>query len=135
MPYDPIITVADDVVFFECFSVDQSSYGCLTVNRRDGFGESGSTKLGTTNIDYSWDLYDSFQTLRTYRQTRFQIDPTAFQVSTDCGGEQHREEKIELPDGWLSGFVRLQSAMAMPTRKVSLSVASVYFFARISSTQ
>lgn len=126
MPYDPVITVADDVVFFECFSVDQSSYGCLTVDRGDGFGESGQTQLGTTNVDYSWDLYDSFQSLRTYRQTRFQIDPTAFEVSTEEGGDQHREEKIELPDGWLSGFVRLQSAMAMPMRKVSLPVAAVY---------
>ena len=28
MPCDPVITVADDVVFFECFSADESSYGC-----------------------------------------------------------------------------------------------------------
>lgn len=100
MPYDPVITVADDVVFFECFSVDQSSYGCLTVDRGDGFGESGQTQLGTTNVDYSWDLYDSFQSLRTYRKTRFQIDPTGFEVETSGGGGEHREEKIELPDGW-----------------------------------
>lgn len=126
MPYDPVITVADDVVFFECFSVDQSSYGCLTVDRGDGFGESGQTQLGTTNVDYSWDLYESFQSLRTYRQTRFQIDPSAFEVATDGGGSEHREEKIELPDGWLSGFVRLQSAMAMPMRKVTLPTATVY---------
>ena len=33
MPCDPVITVADDVVFFECFSADESSYGCLTVTR------------------------------------------------------------------------------------------------------
>lgn len=125
-PFDPVITVADDVVFFECFSVDQSSYGCLTVDRGDGFGESGQTQLGTTNVDYSWELYESFQTLRTYRQTRFQIDPAAFEVATDGGGGDHREEKIELPEGWLSGFVRLQSAMAMPLRKVSLPTATIY---------
>ncbi|WP_442506376.1 metal-binding protein [Novipirellula sp. SH528] len=126
MPYDPVITVAEDVVFFECFSVDQSSYGCLTVDRGDGFGESGQTQLGTTNVDYSWDLYDSFQSLRTYRQTRFQIDPRAFEVSTSDGGDQHREEKIDLPHGWLSGFVRLQAAMAMPMRKVTIPVATMY---------
>ncbi|PAY20159.1 metal-binding protein [Rhodopirellula sp. SM50] len=126
MPYDPVITVADDVVFFECFSVDQSSYGCLTVDRGDGFGESGQTQLGTTNVDYSWDLYDSFQSLRTYRQTRFQIDPSAFEVTTSGGGEEHREEKIDLPDGWLRGFVKLQSAMGMPMRRVSLPTATMY---------
>src|SRR5262249_46454095 len=49
MPCDPVITVADDVVFFECFSADESSYGCLTVNRDSAFGKSTETKLGTTN--------------------------------------------------------------------------------------
>ncbi len=33
MPCDPVITVAPDVLFFECFSADESSYGCLTVAR------------------------------------------------------------------------------------------------------
>src|SRR5262245_6864493 len=28
MPCDPVITVAEDVVFFECFSRDESAYGC-----------------------------------------------------------------------------------------------------------
>jgi hypothetical protein len=98
----------------------------LTVDRGDGFGESGQTQLGTTNVDYSWDLYDSFQSLRTYRETRFQVDPTAFEVSTTGGGAEHREEKIDLPDGWLSGFVKLQSAMTMPMRKVTLPTATVY---------
>ena len=38
VPYDPVITVAEDVVFFECFSADESSYGCLTVERDAAFG-------------------------------------------------------------------------------------------------
>ena len=33
MPCDPVITVAPDCLFFECFSADESSYGCLTVGR------------------------------------------------------------------------------------------------------
>lgn len=126
MPYDPIITIAEDVVFFECYSVDQSSYGCLTVQRDGGFGESGSTTFGTTNVDYSWGLYDSFQTLRTYRETRFQIDPDAFSVTTSGDGSDHTEEKIELPDGWLRAFVQMQSAMAIPAKRVSLSIGSMY---------
>jgi len=65
MPCDPVVTVADDVVFFECFSADESSYGCLTVNRDDGFGRSEQLQLGTTNVDYSWNLYHEFQSLRS----------------------------------------------------------------------
>ena len=53
MPCDPVITVADDVLFFECFSADESSYGCLTVNREFAFGKSADTRCGTTMINAS----------------------------------------------------------------------------------
>jgi hypothetical protein len=124
MPCDPVITVADDVVFFECFSTDESSYGCLTVSR-DAFGRSSHVSLGTTNVDYSWELYHHFQSLRTYRETRFLIDPAGFEVKTDQV-DAYREEKIDLPDGWLRGFMTTQEAMGMPSLKVSLSREAVY---------
>lgn len=125
MPCDPVITVAEDVVFFECFSADESSYGCLTVNREDGFGMSPELKLGTTNVDYSWDLYEHFQALRSYRETRFRLDPTGFNVATH-GRADYREQKIDLPQGWLRGFMQLQAAMALPMRKVTLTREAVY---------
>src|SRR5262249_51223947 len=125
MPCDPIVTVANDVLLFECFSADESSYGCLSVNRDDGFGKSDNAGLGTTNVDYSWELYNHFQPLRTYRQTRFKIDPEGFEVRTHDAAE-HREEKIDLPQGWLRGLMQIQSAMTMPMGAVSLSREAVY---------
>jgi hypothetical protein len=126
MPCDPIVTVADDVVFFECFSADESSYGCLTVNRDDCFGRcDGGAQLGTTNVDYSWDLYHHFQTLRTYRETRFNIDPQGVEVTTEQA-DAHREEKIDLPDGWLRGLMQIQSAMTMPMGAVPISREAMY---------
>ncbi len=125
MPCDPVITVADDVVFFECFSADESSYGCLTVNREDGFGPSPQLQLGTTNVDYSWDLYHHFQGLRSYRETRFRVDPTGFDVATH-GQADYREDKIDLPQGWLRGFMQLQAAMALPMRRATLTREAVY---------
>lgn len=125
MPYDPVITVADDVVFFECFSADESSYGCLTVNRADGFGTDDGVRFGTTNVDYSWDLYHHFQSLRSYRETRFRIDPAGFEVATG-NSPDYREEKIDLPPGWLRGFMQIQGAMGMPMRRVSLDRSAVY---------
>jgi hypothetical protein len=124
MPCDPVITVADDVVFFECFSADESSYGCLTVSR-DAFGPSSNVSLGTTNVDYSWDLYHHFQSLRTYRETRFLIDPAGFEVKTEQAAA-YREEKIDLPEGWLRGFMTTQEAMGMPSQRVALSREAVY---------
>jgi hypothetical protein len=125
MPCDPVITVAPDVVFFECFSADESSYGCLTVERDAMFKGASAVQTGTTNVDYSWALYDHFQQLRTYRATRFHVDPTGFEVRTK-GSREIREEKIDLPETWLRGFLQIQAAMTLPARKVALDRESVY---------
>lgn len=127
LPCDPVITVADDVAFFECFSADESSYGCLTVNRDDGFGPAEAVRFGTTNVDYSWQLYHHFQSLRSYRETRFQIDPEGFSVATaGSDAADIREEKIDLPDGWLRGFLLIQAAMTLPTTRVQVPRDAVY---------
>jgi hypothetical protein len=125
VPCDPVITVADDVVFFECFSADESSYGCLTVNREAAFGKSADARPGTTNVDYSWELFDHFQSLRSYRETRFRVDPAGFTVATQ-GNADYREEKIDLPAGWLRGFMQTQAAMSLPARRVTLTRDAVY---------
>ncbi len=125
MPCDPVVTVADDVVFFECFSADQSSYGCLTLDRAAALGKSEGLQFGTTNVDYSWALFDHFQSLRSYRETRLKVDPAGFGALTTGAGE-HREEKIDLPDGWLRGFMQVQSAMTLPMRRVTLSRDALY---------
>lgn len=130
VPYDPVITVAPDVCLFECFSGDESSYGCLSVDREAAFGPSDRLQFGTTNVDYSWDLYDHFQTIRSYRETRFSLDPEGFGVATAAGGPggaaEHREEKIDLPAGWLRGFMQLQVAMGLPATRLTLGREAVY---------
>lgn len=123
VPCDPVVTVAPDSVFFECFSKDESAYGCLLVDRnalRDN-----TSGLGTTNVDYSIALYEHFQTLRTYRPTRLLVDPAGFEVAVE-GNEDYREEKIDLPPSWLRGFGQLQAAMTLPSRRVELPVETVY---------
>ncbi|MBY0458051.1 MAG: hypothetical protein K2V38_11985 [Gemmataceae bacterium] len=125
MPCDPVITVSPDVMFFECFSADESSYGCLTVER-EAFEAETDVSLGTTNVDYSWRLYEHFQTIRSYRETRFTIDPLGFEVQTHSAEAGYREEKIDLPQSWLRGFSSLQSAMSLPMRRVPVSREGMY---------
>ncbi|MGE3803656.1 MAG: hypothetical protein AB7K24_03170 [Gemmataceae bacterium] len=125
MPCDPVITVANDILFFECFSADESSYGCLSVDR-NAFHKEEDVALGTTNVDYSWALYEHFQKLRSYRQTRFQIDPAGFEVKTVEAEANYREEKIDLPPSWLRGFMQLQSAMSLPMRRVPFEREGLY---------
>jgi len=122
VPCDPVVTVAPDVVFFECFSKDESSYGCLSIDR-GAFKSGGEQGLGTTNVDYSLALYEHFQTLRSYRPTRLLVDPTGFEVAA---ASTLREEKIDLPSSWLRGFGQLQAAMTRPSQRVSLSVDALY---------
>lgn len=124
VPCDPVVTVAPDALFFECFSKDESSYGCLTVDREQ-FDTPGDVALGTTNVDYSLPLYEEFQRLRTYRRTRFAVDPAGFEVSTE-GAADYREEKIDLPPSWLRGFMQLQAAMSLPLRRVPVSREGLY---------
>lgn len=124
VPCDPVVTVAPDAVFFECFAKDESSYGCLLVDR-EAFRGAQDASLGTTNVDYSLGLYEHFQTLRTYRETRLRIDPQGFEVAVEGRGD-HREEKIDLPPSWLRGFGQISAATALPSRKVELPIEVVY---------
>ncbi|MCC7384042.1 MAG: SWIM zinc finger family protein [Deltaproteobacteria bacterium] len=124
VPCDPVVTVAPDVVYFECFSKDESSYGCLLVDR-DAFKGQDAVGLGTTNVDYSLALYEHFQTLRTYRPTRLLVDPRGFEVKVESMSD-YREEKIDLPPSWLRGFGQISAAMTLPSRKVVLPTEAVY---------
>ena len=124
VPCDPVVTVAPDVVLFECFAKDESSYGSLSVDR-GAFRTAGEALPGTTNVDYSLALYEHFQTLRTYRPTRLLVDPTGFEVKVE-GRSDLREEKIDLPPSWLRGFGQIGAAMGIPSRRVTVSVAAVY---------
>jgi len=115
---DPVITVHPDEVFFECFSQDESTYGRLGASL-DVFKNVGKFACGTTNIDYSTPLYEEFQKIRSYKTTRFEVDPSGFEVKT-TGEEDYEEKKIDLPDSWVRGFLQVSSAMALPARSFEL---------------
>lgn len=109
---DPVITVHPDEVFFECFSQDESSYGRLSVDY-NVFKDVGEFACGTTNVDYSAALYDEFQKIRSYKETKLEVDPSGFEVET-TGDSSYKEVKIDLPDSWVRGFLQVSSAMSMP---------------------
>ncbi|MCK5902565.1 MAG: hypothetical protein KAG28_05395 [Cocleimonas sp.] len=121
---DPVISVHPDTVFFECFSQDESSYGKLSCNY-EVFKNITEHAYGTTNIDYSHTLYQEFQKIRDYKNTKFTIDPTGFEVSTELSDE-FKEEKIDLPDSWVRGFLQVSSAMSLPFIQFDLHPMDVY---------
>jgi hypothetical protein len=121
---DPVITVHPDEVFFECFSQDESSYGRLGVSY-EVFQNVGEFACGTTNIDYSASLYDEFQKIRSYKTTRFAVDPSGFAVQT-TNEDAYKEVKIDLPDSWVRGFLQVSAAMSLPATSFDLHPMDVH---------
>ncbi len=121
---DPVITVHPDNLFFECFSQDESSYGKLSCDY-EIFKKITEHSYGTTNIDYSNELYQEFQKIRDYKDTQFKVDPSGFEVKTDLSVD-FKEEKIDLPDSWVRGFLQVSSAMSLPFIQFDLHPMDVY---------
>lgn len=121
---DPVITVHPDELFLECFSQDESSYGKVGCNY-NVFNKVNEFKCGTTNIDYSSDLYNEFQKIREYKETHFAIDPSGFEVQT-TQEESYKEVKIDVPASWVRGFLQVSSAMTVPAVSFHLHPMDVY---------
>jgi ribosomal protein S25/predicted nucleic acid-binding Zn finger protein len=121
---DPVITLHPDEIFFECFSQDESSYAKLSCSY-DVFKDIKEHSYGTTNIDYSQNLYDEFQKIRDYKDTSFKIDPSGFEVATE-NSDSFREEKIDLPDSWVRGFLQISSAMSLDMVEFTLNPIDIY---------
>lgn len=122
--FDPVITVHPDEVFFECFSVDESSYGRLGASY-EVFKNINEFACGTTNVDYSAALYDEFQKIRSYKTTRLEVDPSGFEVQT-TNEEAYKEVKIDLPDSWVRGFLQVSSAMSLPATRFDLHPMDIH---------
>jgi len=111
---DPVITVHPDQLFFEAFSNDESVYARLSAPF-EAFEPEGEPSFGTTNIDFTWGLRDALQSLRTSRRTSFTVGAGGFGVTTAVGARArvHFERKVNVPEGWLKGFLQVQGALAM----------------------
>ena len=108
--FDPVITVHPDEVSFEAFSRDESTYGRLAA-KYELFEKVDEFQCGTTNIDFSAKLHNELERMRSYRQTRFDIAPSGFTVTTESSSQ--REKKIDLPDSWIMGFLQVHSTMSL----------------------
>ncbi len=126
--FDPVITVHPDEVFFEAFSRDESSYARLGA-KYDLFEKIDAFECGTTNIDFSAKLHGELDRMRTYRRTRFDIDPSGFTVATD-GGATLKEKKIDLPESWVKGFLQVHSTMSLGLTHVRMEPTDLFNLCR-----
>ncbi|MDB4727358.1 SWIM zinc finger domain-containing protein [Saprospiraceae bacterium] len=115
---DPVISVHPDCVIFEAFSLDESSYGRVSVPT-ENLEIFGDVDYGTTNIDFSQQLADEIYRVRSYRPAWLKVAYDQVEMSTGVGSQV--EKKIDLPETWVRGFLQVQSASTMPGTNVTLS--------------
>ena len=119
---DPVVSVHPDMVLFEVFSQDESSYGRVSVPT-ESLDTFGGTRYGTTNIDYSRALADEIRRIRSYRPAFLEIGAEGVSVATGAGAAI--EKKIDLPPTWVRGFLQVQSASAFGAVDLELSAATL----------
>ncbi len=125
---DPVITVHPDELSFEAFSRDESSYARIGM-KYDLFEKIDEFACGTTNIDFSATLHGELDRMRSYRRTRFDIDPTGLSMAAE-GGSSHKEKKIDLPESWVKGFLQVQSSMTLGLTRLRIEPVDLYNLCR-----
>lgn len=125
---DPVITVHPDELSFEAFSRDESAYARLSA-RYDLFARIDAAEHGTTNVDFGIGLSRELDRMRSYRATRFTVDPSGFAIE-HAGESSLKEKKIELPESWLAGFLQVHAVMSMGLTRLSLAPIDLFNIAR-----
>ena len=120
---DPVITVHPDRLFFEAFSQDQSVYAMVVLNP-EMFAPDGEVATGTTNVDFSAWLWGALNELRSSRETWLRIGAEGFEVKT-LGAGGRFEQKVDLPDTWVRGFLQVTGAMAVPGTRLTVRPADL----------
>ncbi len=121
---DPIVTVHPDEIFFEVFSKDEGSYAKLGIDP-SALESSPDPVFGTTNIDFSDELFGGVQRMRSYRETRLAVASHAVTLATQ-GVPEVMEKKVRVPDAWLRGFLQVQSAATLPRTVFRLAPIDLY---------
>ena len=119
---DPVISVQEDGVIFEAFSVDESSYGRVTLPK-DELILAEEMHRGTTNIDFSKNLAEEFDRVRSYQPLDLNVGYKEVGFSTNSSSTV--EKKIDLPESWVNGFLEVQSASSMDKTSVLFSPSTI----------
>jgi len=114
---DPVISVHPDAVIFEGFSIDESTYGRVSVPA-DLLETLGDIHYGTTNIDFSQALADEIYRVRSYRPAWLKVAFEKVELATNMGS--NIEKKIDLPETWVRGFLQVQSASTLDGTDLTL---------------
>jgi len=84
----------------------------------------GEVATGTTNIDFTAWLWAALSELRSSRETWLRIGAEGFEVKTKGAGGRF-QQKVDLPDNWVRGFLQVTGAMALPGTRLTVRPADL----------
>lgn len=126
---DPIISVHPDGLFLEVFSKDEACYAALALDQ-DLFETQGKLQFGTTHIDFSPELAQGLEQIRSFRSTHFAVGKTAVNFQTETApalpDTEIIEKRIQVPQTWIRGLLQVQSAAQLPADIFHLKPIDLY---------
>ena len=126
---DPIISVHPDGLFLEVFSKDEACYAALALDQAL-FETQGKLQFGTTHIDFSPELAQGLEQIRSFRPTHFAVGKTAVHFQTETAAAlpdtEIIEKRIQVPQTWIRGLLQVQSATQLPTEVFHLKPIDLY---------
>lgn len=126
---DPVISVHPDKVSLEVFSKDEGSYALLSFDH-DFFESSGETTYGTTSIDFSSELAQGIEQVRSFRSNRFSVGQQAVEfkaeTAVDLDDTEVIEKQIQVPKTWVRGFLQVQSSAQLTADTFHIKPIDLY---------
>lgn len=126
---DPIISVHPDGLLLEVFSKDEGCYAALALDN-EFFEAQGKTQFGTTNIDFSQELAQGIEQIRSFRTTQFAVGKETVNFQTETApalpDTEVIEKRIQVPQTWIRGLLQVQSASQLPSDTFFLKPIDLY---------
>ncbi|WP_020394989.1 hypothetical protein [Thiolinea disciformis] len=126
---DPIISVHPDGLLLEVFSKDEGCYAALALDNAF-FETQGQTQFGTTHIDFSQELAQGIEQIRSFRDTHFTVGKDAVNFKTETApalpDTEVIEKRIQVPHTWIRGLLQVQSASQLPSDTFFLKPIDLY---------
>ena len=126
---DPVISVHPDAVVMEVFSKDEGCYASLSFDH-SFFASEGHVQYGTTNIDFSPDLAQGIEQIRSFRETQLTIGQQAVGLTSQTAealpNSEVIEKRINVPQSWLRGFLQVQSSAQLAADVFYLKPLDLY---------
>jgi hypothetical protein len=127
---DPVITVHPDRLFFEAFSRDQSVYAMVVLNP-EMFATEANSRLAQQRPISPPGFMERTHNCGPAGRPVLRIGSEGFEVQNPRRRGRF-EQKVDLPDNWVRGFLQVTGAMAMPGTRLTARpadlLAAIRFF-------